>query len=532
MMRMIGIDRSDDLPPGSEPQKFLEYIIGSMSFFNKNIIPPFFAPRITNYQEIIHLTQYSYVEGTWNLPLDVESLLMLLGGLDEGIHALKGIAAEQGGELRIYYPLGNDSLEQSEILRKTLAANKASYSAPSQSLTRYAASWIVAELTKTPELKAHQEIIATLSQLLATKDFSLSHSIREKLYPDPSMAVFLEKNCKGEPIIADLLNPAIPFPTATKSLVAHISSMMTRPKVSSVSIYDPQQLEPLSKQVWEPWVKSLFGKTADDGGVYREGYTEIALLLQANKGYTPDGRFALDFRHTKVYQENYAVGEEFHYLLEGELRKACGLMGLKLLPNQNIHQGFTYFTDVRVVSLWFENFLTIRHKLWVQMVKTLYSKAAPDGGNYTNNYTEIRLLKEATISFDGGKFALQFSHTNDYKNGYAPGKKWQHVLREELYTACNLLRLKLSPNQDVHKGFVYFTPETDLYLRNCGFHISERYCKSLMRASHYFRLFKLGDEESNPFKPLPSDINTSIINTIEPQLSRFDIETMMDRRFK
>jgi hypothetical protein len=90
--------------------------------------------------------------------------------------------------------------------------------------------------------------------------------------------------------------------------------------------------------------------------------------------------------------------------------------------------------------------------------------------------------------------------------------------------------LTFLPNQDFHKGTIYFDFNSNLYLKNHGFHINENHCKALMRASHRFRIFRSNKDEQNPFLQLPDDVQSSIVEQIEPALSRVEIESMRNRK--
>jgi hypothetical protein len=52
------------------------------------------------------------------------------------------------------------------------------------------------------------------------------------------------------------------------------------------------------------------------------------------------------------------------------------------------------------IAKWFAQLDIFRKKLWKLKVESLYGKIACDGGSYTENYTEINLLKEANLALN------------------------------------------------------------------------------------------------------------------------------------
>lgn len=76
-------------------------------------------------------------------------------------------------------------------------------------------------------------------------------------------------------------------------------------------------------------LKKLQSHTAFDGNCYKENYTEIKLFSDALFSSQEDGSMLIDFKNTKSYQDNYAIGKPFEGKLDLELDHLFRELGIE-----------------------------------------------------------------------------------------------------------------------------------------------------------------------------------------------------------
>lgn len=154
------------------------------------------------------------------------------------------------------------------------------------------------------------------------------------------------------------------------------------------------------------------------------------------------------------------------------------------------------------IEYWYERFAWVRRNLWEDMIYSVIGEIAKDGGMYTKEYTELRLLSEATIKTNNhGEMILHYDDSPTYKKCYAKGQQYYNELENELRKAVDLMGLHFLPDQDFHTGKVTFDRQSTEYLQNCGFHITKEYCESLVHTPHFYRLFNGVETQSETAKP-------------------------------
>ena len=148
---------------------------------------------------------------------------------------------------------------------------------------------------------------------------------------------------------------------------------------------------------------------------------------------------------------------------------------------QNVH---SYLTS------WFATFESMRKNLWNDLIDSrLIGKAAPDHGFYSDNYTEISLIKQATFLFHlDGLMELKIHNTDAYGRHYAKDCMNFAVLEEELRAIFGYLDLHFLPNQNFHERVV-FDQDSSNTLKNWGFHFSEAVCKEALRNKYISKIF-------------------------------------------
>ena len=468
-------------------------------------------------------TRYAYSEVTWTLSYDDEKIfLQQLGALDGAIHAFKLHTSDVGLECNIlYHEKRPDFSNKISIIQNSRLASRANDAAPTQSFSRHVAGWVSAELNKDPVSKENNKtIIETLTQLLATENYTLNRVIREKLYPDMKIDELLKSICADDTLASDLLNPSIPFSQACNNLHKYISARFK---------FHPFEQEGM----WEDAIDSAYDFLApyNDDDDDKPVFSELQLLREGILSFSKENNtYTHQFLNTEAYKTHYAEGKPKYDSLGVDLCVISKVMKLTLLPDQHFHKGAFCFTANPPIYIWFNKFQEMKEEFWQAKVTTIYGRPAPDKGTYTSDYTEVTLLLASTIHFTKeGKFTLSFLNTNSYTQYYAKGTPNYDVLEIELRAACQLIGLRFLPGQDFHSGSVFFTPASDLYLKDCGFHITENYCKAHLNASNLFRLFKAPNDE-NAFHMLHDDAQISIMESLEPELPRIEIEAIWSKR--
>ncbi len=164
------------------------------------------------------------------------------------------------------------------------------------------------------------------------------------------------------------------------------------------------------------------------------------------------------------------------------------------------------------LTAWFAKLAEFRGILWHKRVESLYGKLAVDGGFYTDNYTEIVLLNEATFAINPqGLMELHFlkNRSSSYARNYAMGKRLFNKLEDEVRAACSDLDLHFLPGQNFHEKVVFDAPSS-AQLKQWGYHFTESYCKDELSHDIGKRQFKLRfaekDRPTNPFRYVPNDV--------------------------
>lgn len=146
---------------------------------------------------------------------------------------------------------------------------------------------------------------------------------------------------------------------------------------------------------------------------------------------------------------------------------------------------------------WYNRFAWIRQELWKDMIYSVIGEIANDGGVYTRRYTELGLLSEAKLEANAkGEMVLHFGDSPDYKKYYAKDRTYHNELENDLRKLGDLIGLHFLPNQDFHAGSVIFDQPSSAYLKSRGFHITEQFCKSLVHAPHFHRMFNQVDVQT------------------------------------
>lgn len=183
---------------------------------------------------------------------------------------------------------------------------------------------------------------------------------------------------------------------------------------------------------------------------------------------------------------------------------------LKQITKPDVENPVTAATVHGEISEWFKGLTAFQKEMWKAKIETVVGLLAVDGGFYTNNYTEVQLLQQATIVFNNhGLAELRFLHTHSYRRNYAEGQRLHDILYKELSQICHDLDLHFLPNQNFHVAAV-FDADSSRALRNAGFHYTEYHCKEMMRNEQLMKTFRfsatVGDRHDmqilNPHKPL------------------------------
>ncbi len=304
------------------------------------------------------------------LPSNPEVLLKLLGALEDVLHSATNQAKRNDFKTNIVYCENLPDFSQPQmIVANTVNELKISGQKDLPSPVRFVAGQIIKAVADQPErFKAYEPAAQELVELLKTESDSLARSIREKLYPDPSIEDFLQKTLPNDTLTCTLLNPKSSYTDATGKLMNELSNKLkcrvakyedkgyieqwilwvkeiwnqteyvntseTSKEAIRTSIkVQFERLIETRNALWEQTVESLFARKAPDGGNYHSEYTEVDLLKDAHMHLNSDGLMELDIYHTKSYKKNYALGKHLYDKLEEELRAACSQLFLDILPS-------------------------------------------------------------------------------------------------------------------------------------------------------------------------------------------------------
>lgn len=345
------------------------------------------ALRFINYQEI-HATdyfhpndEYTYRNIVMEVPNNPQELLKLLGALADLIHRVDRLATDKEYKSNLVFCDKHPDFSQPQrVIGDTLKDLAITGQPTLPSIIRFVARQIVTLVTNHPEQFAGYEIAAhELFELLKQPDDSLARTIREKLYPDPSIEDYLTKTIPNETLICSLLNPKTRYEDATSQLMTSLSTQLkyrvakyedratlvqwflwakeiwtSTPYVNTsttskgaIHANIQKQFDLLLKTrdaLWQQTVTSLFGHKAPDGKNFHEDYTEVQLLKQAGMHLNSDGLMELDIYETPSYKKNYATGKWMNDKLEEEVRAACQLLNLDILPG-DFHQRIVFTRD-------------------------------------------------------------------------------------------------------------------------------------------------------------------------------------------
>lgn len=173
-----------------------------------------------------------------------------------------------------------------------------------------------------------------------------------------------------------------------------------------------------------------------------------------------------------------------------------------------------------------KSIMSVRQLYWQRKLNSLTGLAAPDGGHYNSTYTELMLLREATMHINSaGLMVLDVKQTEAYEKYYKEGEFNHNELEKELRIVCRHLGFEFLEKIDFHQEIV-FTPKSSQILMDMGMHYSESYIKAMARVSyHNFFIFNR-NAENNPFYALPGNVKARMIKFVEPEVDEAEIASI------
>lgn len=284
------------------------------------------------------------------LSADPRELLILLGSIDLLLQHLKYHDHYDGYDISFYYH------------GRQLAQDKLS-------ISRQIAGWMLDTIQAHKEIQQrYQEIVPVLEDLLKVESLSLSHAIRTQLFPRTSLGPAIREQVKNKEDF-ELFNPESKYPAKVQSMQAWLQKKLGEksPKNARVAKHDNAiheeinarftQIEQHQLAIWALMVQSLKGEFAADGGCYLETYTEIRLLMEAQRTLNEQGLMTLSYHESKSYLDVYQKKNANNELavdatiLGQELTLACAHLNLEFEPGQSFHPGPAVFSKASTREL-------------------------------------------------------------------------------------------------------------------------------------------------------------------------------------
>lgn len=300
------------------------------------------------------------------------------------------------------------------------------------------------------------------------------------------------------------------------------------------------------------WIISEVNKHPEELAAYREAAEQLEKLLQAdhpslttaihNMTYVPEVN---DFNQGKPKGQPM-LNEVMKYLftpgsncVEKE-RVLLSWIREKISPKQSessylgqmYHSLFGGWKDeparkqtaIEEVKNFFKNYEILLRRHWDQTLDTLYWQTGYDGAPYIHKCNhELILLHDSKLFMNSdGLMEMDFKNSTFYRNFYLPELKdddyiptTPDLLEPQLRHACKLLGLEFLPGINFHDRII-FTPDSTQKLMDSGYHLSESYCRSLMRASHDYKKLDvlLSQDGISP----SADVKSVIVKMGEPLL--------------
>lgn len=312
----------------------------------------------------------------YELPSDLEPLLMFIGALDNSVHSME----INWGYDNLLYSTTYSEISPDLSSRQSFCSQLMRDNKPAEDKQTHLSRFVVTRMRdllaqgihtnpKHVSLNERLTFISHLGQLLKSESSSLTRVIRERLYPSKPIAELLTEHCTDvDSLTLTLLNQTGTYEDKTTQLFEFISTklaaktnqkdIIANDDASANSALEVKKqihqklhewfevLEKARKKLWLGIISDrLIGQPTPDNGQYNIRYTEIQLMLQAQFVLNTAGLIELQFHHTNSYNIHYGVGCRLHDVLEKELRVVFAYLDLHFLPNQDFHERAVFDLD-------------------------------------------------------------------------------------------------------------------------------------------------------------------------------------------